>query len=63
MLVNRYDRNYEIILRDLKAKVQQVRANICLTWGDLFIFFLPELLNASPSAGTPPNTNPDGRGG
>lgn len=42
-LVNRYDRSYEIILRDLKAKVPQVRANIVFR----VFFFFPDLLIAS----------------
>lgn len=44
-LVNRYERNYEVILRDLKAKVPQVRGNI---FCHVMLFFSPsELLNAS----------------
>lgn len=42
-LVNRYDRSCEIILRDLKAKVPQVRSNIVFR----VFFFFPDHLNVS----------------
>lgn len=39
-LVNRYDRSCEIILRDLKAKVPQVRSNIVLRVCFFFVLII-----------------------